>query len=278
MGSILSTKNPKPKQSMHWTNITTIVGESTYWHCQQDQVSHRPLRQLSDAGLLLVWPLLLLLSPRHRHGLFAGDGRLPNQLAAVTSTVSVDLDCETWSCSTSVPAAVYRPSRSTWIAKREAVRLPSWLQFLGPWAWFEEDINPPTDSLNEKFLVVKQQLITCLTDRNDSPLRWRNLRDWVYMNSNDCILCRSCSSCCVSRCEDRRRSTSLRACVCSRLSRARLSACRRRACSLLRSSLSSAVKAGRLVLRDSMGASKLDLLRIRFSTIRKVNTPREGKL
>ena len=42
------------------------------------------------------------------------------------------------------------------------------------------------------------------------------------MNSHDCILCRSSSSCCVSRCEDRRRSTSLRACVCSRLSLARL--------------------------------------------------------
>ena len=52
----------------------------------------------------------------------------------------------------------------------------------------------------------------------------------------------------------------------------------RRSCSLLRSSLSSAVKVGRLVLRNSMGASKLDLWRIRFSTIRKVNTPREGKL
>ena len=201
-----------------------------------------------------------------------------SQLAAVTSTVSVDLDCETWSCSASVPAAVYRPSRSTWIAKREAVRLPSWLQFLGPWARFEEDIHPPTDSLHEKFLVVKQQLITCLTDRNDSPLRWHSLRDWVYMNSHDCILCRSSSSCCVSRCEDRRRSTSLRACVCSRLSRARLSACRRRSCSLLRSSLFSAVKVGRLVLRDSMGSSKLDLWRIGFSTMRKVNTPREGKL
>ena len=75
-----------------------------------------------------------------------------------------------------------------------------------------------------------------------------------------------------------RRSTSLRACVCSRLSRARLSACRRRSFSLLRSSLSSAAKVDRLVLRDSMGASKLDLWRIRFSTIRKVNTPREGKL
>ena len=59
--------------------------------------------------------------------------------------------------------------------------------------------------------------------------------------------------------EDRRRSTYLRACVCSRLSRARLSASRRRSCSLLRSCLSSAVKVGRLVLRDSMVASKLDL-------------------
>ena len=39
----------------------------------------------------------------------------------------------------------------------------------------------------------------------------------------------------------------------------RLSACRRQSCSLLRSSLSSEVKVGRLVLRDSMGASKLNL-------------------
>ena len=75
--------------------------------------------------------------------------RSASQLAAVASTVSVDLDCETWSCSASVPAAVYRPSRSTRIAKREAVQLPSWLQFLGPWARFEEDINPPTDSLQK---------------------------------------------------------------------------------------------------------------------------------
>ena len=112
-------------------------------HCQQDQVSHRPLRQPSDADLLLVWPLLLLLSPRCGHGLFAGDGRLPNWLQLLRPCISVDLDCETWSCSASVPAAVYRPSRSTWIAKREAVRLPSWLQFLGPWTRFEEDINTP---------------------------------------------------------------------------------------------------------------------------------------
>ena len=245
-------------------------------HCQQDQVSHRPLRQPSDADLLLVWPLLLLLSPRHRHGLFAGDGRLPNWLQLL------------------------RPSRLTWIAKREAVRLPSRLQFIDrlgrpglrnaklfgfpPGCSFldrEHDLRKiliRQQIHSKKFLVAKQQLITCLTDRNDSPLRWRSLRDWVYMNSHDCILCRSSSSCCVSSCEDRMRSTSLRACVCSRLSPARLSACRRRSCSLLRSSLSSAVKVGRLVLRDSMGASKLDLWRIRFSTIRKVNTPREGKL
>ena len=78
-------------------------------HCQQDQVSHRPLRHPSDADLLLVWPLLLLLSPRHRHGLFAGDGRLPNWLQLLQ---------------------LLRPSRLTWIAKREAVRLPSRLQFI----------------------------------------------------------------------------------------------------------------------------------------------------
>ena len=88
-------------------------------HCQEDQVSHRPLRQPSDADLLLVWPLLLLLSSRRGHGLFAGDGWLPNWLQLL------------------------RPSRSTWIAKREAVRLPSWLQFLGPWTRFEEDIITP---------------------------------------------------------------------------------------------------------------------------------------
>ena len=75
-------------------------------HCQQDQVSHRPLWQPSDADLLLVWPLFLLLSPRRRHGLFAGDSRLPNWLQLL------------------------RPSRLTWIAKREAVRLPSLLQFV----------------------------------------------------------------------------------------------------------------------------------------------------
>ena len=33
--------------------------------------------------------------------------------------------------------------------------------------------------------------MTCLNDRNDSPLRWRSLHDWVYMNSHDCSLCRS---------------------------------------------------------------------------------------
>ena len=75
-------------------------------HSQQDQVSHRPLRQPSDADLLLVWPLLLLLSPRRGYGLFAGDGRLPNWLQLL------------------------RPSRLTWIAKRQAVRLPSRLQFI----------------------------------------------------------------------------------------------------------------------------------------------------
>ena len=94
---------------MHWTNITTIVGESTHAHCQQDQVSHRPLRQPSDADLLLVWPLLLLPSPRRGHGLFARR-RSASQLAVVTSTVSV--------------------GRGPEIAKREAVRLPSRLQFI----------------------------------------------------------------------------------------------------------------------------------------------------
>ena len=56
------------------------------------------------------------------------------------STVSVDLDCETRSCSASFLAAV------------------SWT-----WARFEEDINPPTDSLHEKFLIVKQQLTFCMS-------------------------------------------------------------------------------------------------------------------
>ena len=121
---------------MHWTNITTIVGESTHiinriksltvpcgsrlmliffssGHCFSccllgtDTVcSPETVGFPTDADLLLVWPLLLLLSPRHRHGLFAGDGRLPNWLQLL------------------------RPSQLTWIAKREAVRLPSRLQFI----------------------------------------------------------------------------------------------------------------------------------------------------
>ena len=70
---------------------------------------------------------------------------------------------------------------------------------------------------------MKQQLITCLTDRNNSPLRWRSAHNFVDMNSHDCSLCRRVSE--ARAWEDRRRSTSLRACVCSRISRARLSAC-----------------------------------------------------
>ena len=64
------------------------------------------LRQPSDADLLLDWPLLLLLSPRRGHGLFAGDGRLPNWLQLLQLSLLI------------------------WIAKREAVRLPSLLQFI----------------------------------------------------------------------------------------------------------------------------------------------------
>ena len=52
-----------------------------------------------------VWPLLLLPSPRRGHGLF-GDCWLHNWLQ------------------------FFRPSRLTWIAKREAVRLPTRLQFI----------------------------------------------------------------------------------------------------------------------------------------------------
>ena len=68
-------------------------------HCQQDQVSHRPLQQPSDAGFLLVWPLLLLPSPQRARLVRR---RSASQLDAVTSTASVDLDCDTWSCLASV--------------------------------------------------------------------------------------------------------------------------------------------------------------------------------
>ena len=103
VGSIPSIKSPTGT-----INAVDEYHDDCGWkhpHCQQDQVSHRPLRQPCDADLLLVWPLLLLPSPRHGHGLF-GDGRLPNWLQFL------------------------RPSWLTWIAKREAVRLPSRLQFI----------------------------------------------------------------------------------------------------------------------------------------------------
>ena len=99
----------QPKSPTGTINALDEYHDNCGWkhpHCLQDQVPHRPLRQLSDADLLLVWPLLLLLSPRHGHGLFAGGGRHPNWLQLL------------------------RQSRLTWIAKREAVRLPFRLQFI----------------------------------------------------------------------------------------------------------------------------------------------------
>ena len=89
---------------MHWTNITTtFVGESTHIVNRIKSLTV-PCGSRLMLILLLVWPLLLLLPSRRGHGLFAG--RLPNWLQSL------------------------RPSRLTWIAKREAVRLPSLLQFI----------------------------------------------------------------------------------------------------------------------------------------------------
>ena len=96
----------QPEQSMHWTNITTIVGESILIVNRIKSLTVPCGSRLMLIFFLLVWPLLLLLPPRRGHGLFAGDGRLPNWLQLL------------------------RPSRLTWIAKREAVRLPSRLQFI----------------------------------------------------------------------------------------------------------------------------------------------------
>ena len=218
---------------MHWTNITTIVGESTH-------IVNRIKSLTVPCGSRLM--LIFFSSGRCFFCCLLGTGT-----ACSPETVGFQTGC---SCFDRLGLPGLRNAK--------LFGFPPGCSFLDR----EHDLRKiliRQQIHSKKFLVAKQQLITCLTDRNDSPLRWRSLRDWVYMNSHDCILCRSSSSCCVSSCEDRMRSTSLRACVCSRLSPARLSACRRRSCSLLRSSLSSAVKVGRLVLRDSMGASKLDL-------------------
>ena len=158
------TQKAQPEQSMHWTNITTtFVGESTH-------IVNRFKSLTGPCGSRLM--LIFFSSGRCFSCCLLGAGTAcsPETVGFLTgcsyfdhlgwsgvrnvklfgfrpccrlSTVSVDLDCETRSCSASVPAAVYRPSRSTWIAKCEAVRLPSWLQFLGPWTRFEEDINTP---------------------------------------------------------------------------------------------------------------------------------------
>ena len=135
VGSIPSTKKPNQNNQCTGRNITTIVGESTHIVTGSS---------LSPSLAAAVWcwssSSLAAASPAvsSARARLVRRRRSASQLAAVTSTVSVDPDCETWSCSASVPAAVYRPSRSTWIAKGEAVRLPSWLQFLGPWTRFEE--------------------------------------------------------------------------------------------------------------------------------------------
>ena len=74
-------------------------------HCQQEQVSHLPLQQASDADLLVVWPLLLIPAvPSARARLVRR--RSASLLAAVSSTASVHLDCETRSWSPFLLAAV----------------------------------------------------------------------------------------------------------------------------------------------------------------------------
>ena len=103
MGSIPSTKNPN-RNNQCTGRISRLLWAKAPTSSTGSSLS--PTRQPSDADLLLVWPLLLLLSPRHRHGLFAGNSRLPNWLQLL------------------------RPSRLTWIGKREAVLLPSRLQFI----------------------------------------------------------------------------------------------------------------------------------------------------
>ena len=103
MGSIPSTKKPDRNNQCTgqisrqlWVNSPTLSTGSSL---------SPSLAQPFDADLLLVWPLLLLPSPRRGHGLF-GDCWLHNWLQLL------------------------RPSRLTWIAKREAVQLPSRLQFI----------------------------------------------------------------------------------------------------------------------------------------------------
>ena len=105
MGSIPSvTQKVQPEQSMHWTNITTIVGESTH-------IVNRIKSLTVPYGSRLM--LIFFSSGRCFSCCLLGVGRLvrwrrsASQLAAVTSTVSVDLDCV-----------------------REAVQLPSRLQFI----------------------------------------------------------------------------------------------------------------------------------------------------
>ena len=192
-----------------------------------------------------------------------------------------------------------RPSRLTWIAKREAVRLPSRLQFINrlgrPGLRNAKLFGfPPGCSFLDREHNLREILIRHqIHSTNNNFWEWNS--NWLLASMIEMIRRWDGAACMIGFTwtvmivvfvglgmglgrPQAIHIHILRACFCSRLSRARLSACRRRSCSLLRSSLSSAVKVGRLVLRDSMGASKLDLWRIWFSTIRKVNTPREGEL
>ena len=105
-------KKAQAEQSMHVDKCHNCGWNHKY--CQQDQVSNHPFQQPSDADLLLVWPLLLLLSPRCVHGLFGDVGFPPGcsffdcfgrpglrneklfgfPPGCSLSIVSVDLDCE----------------------------------------------------------------------------------------------------------------------------------------------------------------------------------------
>ena len=117
------TQKAQPEQSMHRTNITTtIVGESTH-------IVNRIKSLTVPCGSRLML-------------IFFSSGccfscRLLGAGTACSETVGFPTGCSYFDRLGrtglrnvklfGVPAAVYRPSRSTWIAKREAVRLPSWL-------------------------------------------------------------------------------------------------------------------------------------------------------
>ena len=202
VGSIPSvTQKAQPEQSMHWTNITTTVGESTH-------IVNRIKSLTVPCGSRLM--LIFFSSGRCFSCCLLGAGTAcsPETVGFPTgcsyfdrlgwpglrnvklfgfrpgcslSTVSVELDCETRSCSASLLAAVSWTVNTIWGRYLSAIRFTQRKIISGS--------ETATDYLPH-------------WSKCDSPLRWRSLHDCVYMNSHDCSLCRSivCSSC-VSRCE-----------------------------------------------------------------------------